>query len=174
MSDIKVGQILDTSAQKDAVHFALAPVVASQNLKPGTHVRLNADGQLEEGANPIGIVDPFLKNSVRIGQRCWLFLYPQTVTGMRHEWQHPAFTASENAPSSISRKWLLEFANRFGVDVDELIEAAANGNTGQVCGNDDDFGQRCQEQEFWNHIESVTGKHFDSDHRDNTYFRCAC
>lgn len=35
---------------------------------------------------PVGIVDPFLRESVQPSQRFWLFLYPNTVTSLRHEW----------------------------------------------------------------------------------------
>jgi hypothetical protein len=38
-------------------------------------------------------VDPFLADPVQPGQMFWLFLYPQTITGLRHVWEHLAFRA---------------------------------------------------------------------------------
>jgi hypothetical protein len=79
-------------ARRDAVHIAVAPMVAAARLLPGQHVGLLDDGRVYANDKPIGIVDPFLTESVLPGQRFWLFLYPGTITSLRHVWTHPAFT----------------------------------------------------------------------------------
>lgn len=93
----QLGQLIeDGDRRRDAVHIALAPVTAAVALAPGEHVGLIEQGNVEL-AGPcdrnIGIVDPFLAADVEPGQRFWLFLYPGTVTGMRHVWSHPEFAA---------------------------------------------------------------------------------
>jgi hypothetical protein len=88
--------IADGDRRRDAVHIAVAPVTASRTLAPGQHVGFVSEGDLETvgvSENPIGVVDPFLREPVQPGQRFWLFLYPNTITGLRHVWTHPAFQA---------------------------------------------------------------------------------
>jgi hypothetical protein len=99
--ETRIGELVpDGEMRRDAVHVAVAPVEASVNLTPGcrvillvgssTKVRVAAD---YEGAD--GIADPFLDQEViEIGQRFWMFLFPGTITGMRHSWRHPAFEAA--------------------------------------------------------------------------------
>ncbi len=93
----QLGQLIsDNERRRDAIHVAVAPVTASVPLIPGQHVGL-VDPASRELVGPcesnIGIVDPFLTVDVEPGQRFWLFLYPDTVTHMRHVWTHPAFQA---------------------------------------------------------------------------------
>lgn len=78
-------------ARRDAVHIALAPVTACEILMPGEHVQLYENNYAGKGDNPIDVVDPFRKKAVMAGERFWLFLYPGTITGLRHLWSHPAF-----------------------------------------------------------------------------------
>ena len=97
----RLGRLIeDGERRRDAIHIAVAPVTAAERLVPGQHVGLLQEGN-SELVGPcekcIGIVDPFLAGAVEPGQRFWLFLYPGTVTGMRHIWTHPAFTAAAAA-----------------------------------------------------------------------------
>lgn len=89
--------IEDGDRRRDAIHIALAPVTAAERLAPGQHVGLVEVGNLELVGpcdENIGIVDPFLSEDIEPGQRFWLFLYPGTITGLRHVWTHPAFAAA--------------------------------------------------------------------------------
>lgn len=85
--------ITDSNARRDCIHIAVAPVVAAHSLPPGLQVGLTEKG---EAANlgtekAIGIVDPFLTKWVEKGETFWLVLYPNTITSLRHVWQHPSF-----------------------------------------------------------------------------------
>lgn len=99
----RLGQLIsDGDRRRDAIHIAIAPVTAAVRLAPGDHVGFFREGNLDlfahcDRSRTIGIVDPFLTADVEPGQRFWLFLYPGTVTGLRHVWTHPAFTAAAEA-----------------------------------------------------------------------------
>ncbi len=87
-------------ALRDAIHLAVAPVLAAEYLRPGQRVVLvggRAQG-VSDGDPAVGVVDPFLTVAVREGQRFWLFLYPGTVTSLRHVWTHPAFMTTPLPP----------------------------------------------------------------------------
>lgn len=86
-----IGKLVDVDSQRDAVHIAVAPVYAASVLSPGQHVGL-LNGEASVGAEGlVGIVDPFLIGPVLPGERFWLFLYPNTIESLRHDWAHPAF-----------------------------------------------------------------------------------
>lgn len=95
-----LGKTPEADARRDAVHVAVAPVVARHVLEPGERVGFYPGTQ--EAVAPsqwlgsskvevVGVVDPFRGETVHAGQRFWLFLYPGTVTSLRHVWSHPAF-----------------------------------------------------------------------------------
>jgi hypothetical protein len=96
--------ITNSDRRRDAIHIAVAPVTAAERLTPGQHVGFVQAGDTElvgPAENLIGIVDPFLREEVQPGQRFWLFLYPNTVTSLRHVWTHPAFVPK--VPSVTTR-----------------------------------------------------------------------
>ncbi len=86
-----LGQLLSGNERRDAVHVAIAPVQAGTELRPGQRIGL-LEGKAYANAETIGIVDPFLVFPVPKGEWFYLWLYPNTVTSLRHVWTHPAFT----------------------------------------------------------------------------------
>lgn len=192
-----MGAILtDDIEGRDAVHVAVIAAVAAEDLVPGQDV--GKDGGV---ANPVGIVDPFLREPVKEGQRFWLFLYPRTITSLKHSWTHPAFgddvrpTISEQNIEA-SEQWLRDFIARSDCPSYEVLIAAAVGdhhknldpqydadyfysalekwdsdNTYLHFGGRDAHGEI--PPEFWDHVEVVTGRKIPRDKRA-TYFSCSC
>jgi hypothetical protein len=186
----RLGAILDKPEPRDAIHIAVVAVVCdASSLSPGddVHVMLH-DGEYV-AVHPIpeqpavGIVDPFLKCRVMKGDRFWLFVYPNTITTLRHQWTHPAFAPeTPSAPDlttaqqrEAAQKYLCAFASEWSMDYQEMIDGAISGAGITARGQDahwsdvEDGGD-----EFWRSLEIVTGKRFDRDHRENTYFSCSC
>jgi hypothetical protein len=192
MADItSLGKLIDENEKRDAIHIAVAPVVASERLAPGQPIAFMEDGDTENvraSERPIGIVDPFLTSLVFEGQRFWMFLYPGTITSLRHDWTHPAFAEAEHSlkPSTkASEEWLREFCEHNGPDFDLLIAAAASsdGYAGEpdgyhyariehdylTVGGTDAHGEI--PSEFWDRLEAVTGKKLRN---RPTRFSCSC
>ena len=186
MSDLGLGKLIFGHAERDAIHVAVAPVVALCDLEPGEHVSL-VDGKAQgcralPKKQPIGIVDPFLTNTVYIGQTFWLFLYENTVTGMRHYWRHPAFKdvpvgSGARDPECVSKQWLENLASRFRSSYQELVDRleiyAQNS-----CGQDDNIQEglnaltEIERLDMWRHYEVVSGEILDSETKSNEYFPC--
>lgn len=181
-----LGKLIEEGAKRDAIHIAVAPVVAAANLQPGQHIAFIQEGNTElVGATGpqigpfIGIVDPFLKEMVLKGQRFWMFLLPNTITSLRHQWTHPAFGATVETDDAReeSRRWLESFAERLfsydpdpdeGTRFDILMAGAEHGGFG----TDIEYGPDCKPtSEFWMHYERYTGREVAVQH---SYFRCAC
>ena len=179
-----IGKLIDESQQRDAVHVALAPMRAPRTLKPGEHYAL------DDKSTPVGIVDPFLRKTVQTGEWFWLFLYPNTVTGMRHEWQHPAFApAQHDASKGASEQWLRDWLSNSeaaSLTYDEFLRLAHGEDQTKP---DDDYGRVGWSHEgdyllrigsdaygeipneVWDHVEIVTGRPVA--HRA-IHFSCSC
>lgn len=88
-----LGKVLAHAMPRDAVHVAVMCCTAAETLRPGQHIGIEFDKAMAPTIagvpHTVGIVDPFLTRPVLTGQKFWLFLYPNTVTGMTHHWQHP-------------------------------------------------------------------------------------
>lgn len=182
-----VGTTLDGPKERDAIHVAVASVVAWETLYPGQHIGIFKDGGTASAtADHIGVVDPFLKHRVEPGTWFWLFLYPQTITSLKHNWTHPSFgpekkvaTSPENATPeqrAYSEAWLRDFTQSADCPGYETVIAAAIDEGDRQW--DDDFlhfdGKDAHGDippEFWDHVEIVTGRKIAKRAR---HFSCSC
>lgn len=181
-----LGTIIEDGG-RDAIHLAVEPVIAGQDLKPGNHVGLR-DGKAfkfsTKDKTPIklvGIVDPFLNGNVLEGKMFWLIVYPRQITSLRHVWEHPDFApvqekAIEKDPLEdkwLSEKWLRDFCMTndcpaYDTVMREYLDGAAKGDYFYFGGED---AHGSIPDEFWDHMEVVTGKKIK--HRPE-YFSCSC
>jgi hypothetical protein len=127
MNGPKLGALIDTNEKRDAIHIAVLPVTAHERLKPGMHVRFAVPGNTEvvrmcHSDSAIGIIDPFLTVVVEPGQRCWLFMMPNTITSLRHEWEHPHVDGTD--VMGIAEFWLRDFCAKYHLDYDFVIHCA--------------------------------------------------
>ena len=211
MSDIGIGKLIDglLDSQKDAIHIAVVPVIATEELYPGQEIGLvewqgaNEDFQHTRFAGaslkPIGIVDPFLKEPVKMGQKFWMFLNPGSITSLRHDWTHPAFVEVDKVEGDLQKidkaiteeqkaaNWLINFAKLIGYEFDYLLEIGQKVlNTTPVAANllgnlihvgDDDAQDIFNENKF--EFLKNMAIFMNSDRQpqelvDKIYFSCAC
>lgn len=164
---------------RDAIHLAVEPVVASETLAPGQHIGI-MDGKATAFPEKfLGIVDPFLKDTIQEGQRFWLIVYPRQITSLRHVWTHPDFEEKkpeviEHDPVSASKAWIAHFAEMIDQTYNRLMQAAA------LWVEDEEYTYDNSETykdhwdkfpEFWIHYEVVTGK---APKDKSSFFTCSC
>lgn len=177
MNESKLGQLIDETAARDAIHIAIAPVVAMQHLLPGQEIGFVPTGQFEKVGlctEPIGIVDPYLKQGPIPGERFWLCLFPQTTTGLRHVWTHPAFLA-EIAPPNANWRAIIECeASNAGLSYDEMMAGARDFALSGDClceGNRWDCFSMLDCERFWDAYEAITG---EKPKWRGSFFSCSC
>lgn len=187
-----MGEILpDEVGGRDAVHVAVISAEAARPLNPGANVgrskqstpeRLIVGLPGQHSDEPIGIVDPFLKDTVKKGQRFWLYLYPRTITSLRHNWTHPAFAdVVENAALYIppsqqvaAKEWIRGFCDPLGVTYDDMIEATnLYLDRGQWFVRGGAFEGESIPNQYWIYFERATGRLVDADDRES-FFSCSC
>lgn len=177
MDNLKLGEILATEANRDAIHIAVAPVIANEKLMPGEHVAVNND-YAEASDKPIGIVDPFLKQPVKKGQRFYLFLYPGTITSLRHEWIHPAFNGpspSEPDAKELATARMTVAAAHMGRSLEEMLDDIPAILDGDYLNEGErlrDHWYEIDHDEFWADYETLTGTKVDRDSVGG--FTCSC
>lgn len=187
MAEIQLGKLIKGEALRDAVHIAVVPLIAGTDLYKGNVVKLSSvdkeialDGEYNKD-QAIGIVDPFLGDyQVPRGSKFWCYLFPNSVTGMRHHWQHPVLDRPLAPLSGDSEKWLREFADRWNFNYDEMISAGIGEENDWryvVARGIDlhDVRELGEDHElFWFHLEKMTGMTFDEAHREGLSWSCSC
>lgn len=188
--DIGIGKIIREERHRDAIHIAVAPVEALCELSPGERVGLHEGKAITAMiAEAVGIVDPFLEHKVLPGQVFYVFLFPGSITSLRHEWVHPAF---DGVPKSVkpdvakekseSEKWLREYAKRVNPYIyeehgeDEAYQTLMDDmSSGKLTYHGIDMhgrGDLIDGEELRRHAEIVLGRKIDYD--DFEYFSCSC
>jgi hypothetical protein len=181
-----LGMIINETQKRDAIHLAVEPVIAKERLLPGQNVGVNGTTE-----NPVGIVDPFLKQPVEVGERFWLVVYPRQIHSLRHVWTHPDFPdeiidkKEQNIIDSI--EWIKNFVREIQekaavyeykpINYEDLMEGAKNyietrkkfSIGGYVDGIPD---------EFWIHYIIITGEKeaykFINSESEGNFFMCYC
>lgn len=185
----KIGALLKNKhAERDAIHIAVAPVTATEELRPGQHIGFVIDGNTNlVGGNPetfIGIVDPYLDQVIREGDAFWMMLYPQSITSLRHNWSHPAFGASQE-PDDMTRAEhrLREAADDMGLSYRDVMHASKRwletGETWVQYGGEsaqDYMYDNEKRKQFWADYEIVMGGKLPSDFdiEDAQPYSCSC
>lgn len=178
--DLGIGELITGYQRRDAIHVAVAPVTVAETVKPGQHVAVNEAGQAVSPKHPthaVGVIDPYLLHPVEVGQRCWVFLYPETIHDMVHHWYHPAFpTVDKATEQSAAELWLRDFSEAWGLDFDQMIHNASNGDALVARGRDihswselDDKGAQ-----FWDQLGVFIGRPIDTKTRSRSTFTCSC
>jgi hypothetical protein len=172
MSQDKIGQLITEDEERDAIHVAIAPVTSKEKLLPGQPVGFVKDDEETVGSlasKIIGIVDPFLPQDKMVmpGERFWLFLFPNTITSLKHNWTHPEFR-KVSEEYRISKKWITEWASQYGWSFDRAIKAGDNRTffLGEVCYDE-------VPKQFWYHYGIVKDGKPLLDEEEH-FFRCAC
>ncbi len=181
------GTVFDTDMPRDAVHVACISGQAQERLQPGQHVGYK-NGVITTVGDKIGIIDPFIIGPIKFGERCWIFIYPRTVTGLRHAWEHPDIKSKESdveedpkwdpskpweSPAGAA-EYIAREAINVGVSVPRLMDGARNWITtgqGMYMGEREEW--LMDEEKFWKAYETVSGQKVREDQYES-FFRCAC
>lgn len=196
-----LGTIIDDTQKRDAIHLAVEPVTAGEDLISGEHVTvINGVALSAPRGKGQGIVDPFLTEVVKKGARFWFVMYPRQVHSLRHVWTHPDFPDEAGTPSleadvpagivtlrkKQSEEWLRRFCNEANCPgYDTVMAIIGQGTLPKYEEYEGVSGEYTDEYlhfrgsdahgtippEFWTHAEVVLG--IKLPHHPQ-YFSCSC
>jgi ElaB/YqjD/DUF883 family membrane-anchored ribosome-binding protein len=183
--------------KRDAIHLAVEPVEAGEDLEPASHISvMNGIATLAEVGKGLGIVDPFLTDIVKKGEKFWFVMYPRMVRSLRHVWTHPAFAdepgvhASEAKVSAKSTAKAKEELQKALEEAHALMQTHAGAldlsyedfmskaedfveNGEWHVGGAEAEGYTLDPEKFWPAWELITGRTVEKDKRHN-FIGCSC
>lgn len=180
-SQFLIGKLVEGRGDPDAIHVATMPVTAAETLRPGQHIGFKDEYRVTAApVSPyklLGIVDPFLTADVAEGQRFFMLLYPNTITGLRHVWTHPDIASNGLGVGTASERWLRDFADEVGADYHEMMAVASshcdeNNRYGEYLCEGGKWEGQSTPEEFWTHYAAVTSK--VPIHGPTGIFSCSC
>lgn len=188
MKMVKIGKLCEPDAERDAIHVAIAPVVAGDTFNPGTHIGFLDEVSTVEGEKAvgpcktnIGIADPFLKQTIIKGQRFYVFLYPNTVTSIRHHWTHYAFSSKDTEESVAWMKSYISNYCRYDVQKNGIDAAYLEFMKGASEGHLHFWGSEItgryelpQAEEFARHLSILLGEEIDLYDENAFTYSCSC
>ena len=178
MSNDLLGKLIepDDNPGRDAIHVAIAPAEASRELKPGDRVGVGATGLAFKSEPHVGIVDPFLTEKIKKGQKFFIVLFPNTITSLRHVWEHPAFVPEPPPPDDSERAWAEDEAMKMGRTLEGLLNAIEGYEDGEdwirVSEWERDQSFEIDWPRMWRYFERV--KRLKVSDYDHVPFSCSC
>lgn len=185
---------LDETAKRDAIHLAVEPVIAGEQLWAGQNIGIEKGVATSKAEKLLGIVDPFLKKPVYPDEKFWLIVYPRVITSLRHVWSHPEFEEEkENIedkknppmkapydPVEEAKQWITDWAAGHDLSYEKVmsyariwVESERTGSYPSYIVNGGQFEGEHVPGEFWDNFEIVTGDKVNGQER-GTFFSCSC
>jgi len=198
MNQPTLGEFLNHAEEmpgRDAIHVAILPLIAGAEIYRGSAVKLKYGttnvgltgeysekytGGVYKPGCAIGIADPFIPDYyIEEGRIFYCLLYPKTITGLEHHWNHPAIDQAHKLLEGQSEEyiWLQQFAEKYNIQFDEMVKASVNKGYITASGVDVHGKSSLDEGEyekFWECIEAHVGKKFKEEHRDEVGWSCSC
>jgi hypothetical protein len=154
-TDAELGRLVQTArVKRDATHWPVCPVTASERLSPGTDVGFLPNGRVAAASDTVhalGKIDPFLTKIVEPGQECWFVVYPGQIRSLFHSWDHPHLPDAEEASSSTVQTNTTTVSTASVVHSQQTTEptataAAASATSSSVACDDEDDDEREREK----------------------------
>lgn len=179
--EIVLGTKPEDNGIRDAVHVPVISAIAHTSLARGIYIGIiEKEGKIiSDFENPIGIVDPFYPTPiVTIYDEFWICLYPQTITSLRHVWEHPVLktitTCNTIDGDTIdkSKLWITNFASLMNKSYDDLVSAAEMYLNGNYVYDNTERYKDFNFKDFWRHYKVIYGG--DVPDYYEAPFTCSC